>query len=127
MGARINHPRTVVDRTLHHDVEPAHPAALVDVGLRFLTRRMAEDAHDAPRTVAWTRALRRIVRRVPTSLAEPMLEAIVHHRATDTDAIRLALAVALTGILASRSGDTIRKNAVLLPAYTLLLGLIALL
>lgn len=68
-------------------------AALVDVGLRFLTRRMAEDAHDAPRTVAWTRALRRVVRRVPTSLAEPMLEAIVHHRATDTDAMRLALAV----------------------------------
>ncbi len=33
----------------------------------------------------------------------------------------------LTGIFASRSGDTIRKNAVLLPAYTLLLGLIALL
>ena len=33
----------------------------------------------------------------------------------------------LTGILASRSGDTIRKNAVLLPAYSLLLGLIALL
>jgi SSS family solute:Na+ symporter len=32
----------------------------------------------------------------------------------------------LTGIFASRSGDTIRKNAVLLPAYTLLLGLIAL-
>lgn len=35
MGARINHPRTVVDRTLHHDVEPAHPAALVDVGWEF--------------------------------------------------------------------------------------------
>src|SRR5258706_7803152 len=33
----------------------------------------------------------------------------------------------LTGILASQSGNTIRKNAVLLPAYTLLLGLIALL
>ncbi len=33
----------------------------------------------------------------------------------------------LTGIFASKSGDTIRKNAVLLPAYTLLLGLIALL
>ena len=33
----------------------------------------------------------------------------------------------LTGIFASRSGNTIRKNAVLLPAYTLLLGLIALL
>ncbi len=33
----------------------------------------------------------------------------------------------LTGIFASRSADTIRKNAVLLPAYTLLLGLIALL
>ena len=33
----------------------------------------------------------------------------------------------LTGIFASRSGQTIRKNAVLLPAYTLLLGLIALL
>ena len=33
----------------------------------------------------------------------------------------------LTGIFASRSGETIRKNAVLLPAYTLLLGLIALL
>ncbi len=33
----------------------------------------------------------------------------------------------LTGIFASRSGDTIRKNAILLPAYTLLLGLIALL
>ncbi len=32
----------------------------------------------------------------------------------------------LTGIFASRSADTIRKNAVLLPAYTLLLGLIAL-
>jgi solute:Na+ symporter, SSS family len=33
----------------------------------------------------------------------------------------------LTGILASQSKNTIRKNAVLLPAYTLLLGLIALL
>jgi solute:Na+ symporter, SSS family len=33
----------------------------------------------------------------------------------------------LTGIFASKSGETIRKNAVLLPAYTLLLGLIALL
>ena len=33
----------------------------------------------------------------------------------------------LTGIFASRSGDTIRKNAVLLPAYTLMLGLLALL
>lgn len=33
----------------------------------------------------------------------------------------------LTGIFASKSADTIRKNAVLLPAYTLLLGLLALL
>jgi solute:Na+ symporter, SSS family len=33
----------------------------------------------------------------------------------------------LTGVFASRSGDTIRKNAMLLPAYTLLLGLLALL
>jgi len=33
----------------------------------------------------------------------------------------------LTGILASQSKSTIRKNAALLPAYTLLLGLIALL
>jgi SSS family solute:Na+ symporter len=33
----------------------------------------------------------------------------------------------LTGIFASKSADTIRKNAVMLPAYTLLLGLIALL
>ena len=33
----------------------------------------------------------------------------------------------LTGIYASNSGKTIRKNAVLLPAYTLLLGLLALL
>ena len=33
----------------------------------------------------------------------------------------------LTGVFASKSGDTIRKNAALLPAYTLLLGLIALL
>jgi SSS family solute:Na+ symporter len=33
----------------------------------------------------------------------------------------------LTGIFASKSADTIRKNAFLLPAYTLLLGLIALL
>jgi solute:Na+ symporter, SSS family len=33
----------------------------------------------------------------------------------------------LTGVFAARSADTIRKNAVLLPAYTLLLGLIALL
>jgi SSS family solute:Na+ symporter len=33
----------------------------------------------------------------------------------------------LTGIFAAKSADTIRKNAVLLPAYTLLLGLIALL
>jgi SSS family solute:Na+ symporter len=33
----------------------------------------------------------------------------------------------LTGIFASRSADTIRKNAILLPSYTLLLGLIALL
>ncbi|HET6376437.1 MAG TPA: sodium:solute symporter, partial [Methylocella sp.] len=33
----------------------------------------------------------------------------------------------LTGIFASASQDTIRKNAMLLPAYTLLLGLVALL
>ncbi|CAM3476744.1 sodium:solute symporter [Bordetella sputigena] len=33
----------------------------------------------------------------------------------------------LTGIFAARSADTIRKNAIFLPAYTLLLGLIALL
>src|SRR5580700_9711095 len=33
----------------------------------------------------------------------------------------------LTGIFASKSADTIRRNAILLPAYTLLLGLIALL
>ena len=33
----------------------------------------------------------------------------------------------LTGIFASKSGHTIRKNAVLLPAYTLMLGLLALL
>src|SRR6201991_232296 len=33
----------------------------------------------------------------------------------------------LTGGFASKSADTIRKNAILLPAYTLLLGLIALL
>ncbi len=33
----------------------------------------------------------------------------------------------LTGIFASSSGETIKKNAILLPAYTLLLGLIALL
>jgi solute:Na+ symporter, SSS family len=33
----------------------------------------------------------------------------------------------LTGVFASASGDTIRKNAMLLPAYRLLLGLVALL
>ncbi|MET3650507.1 monocarboxylate uptake permease MctP [Dyella japonica] len=33
----------------------------------------------------------------------------------------------LTGVFASKSGNTIRKNAILLPAYTLLLGLLALL
>jgi SSS family solute:Na+ symporter len=33
----------------------------------------------------------------------------------------------MTGVLSSSSADTIRKNAILLPAYTLLLGLIALL
>ena len=33
----------------------------------------------------------------------------------------------LTGIFAAKSADTIRKNAVFLPAYTVLLGLIALL
>ncbi len=33
----------------------------------------------------------------------------------------------LTGVFASKSANTIRKNAVFLPAYTLLLGLIALL
>ncbi len=33
----------------------------------------------------------------------------------------------LTGIFASKSANTIRKNAIMLPAYTLLLGLIALL
>jgi SSS family solute:Na+ symporter len=33
----------------------------------------------------------------------------------------------LTGVLAARSADTIRRNALMLPAYTLLLGLIALL
>ncbi|MCR8676178.1 ribonuclease HI [Micrococcus sp. HG099] len=35
MGARINHPRTAVDRSLHHDVAAGHPAALVDVGWEF--------------------------------------------------------------------------------------------
>jgi SSS family solute:Na+ symporter len=34
---------------------------------------------------------------------------------------------ALTGVFASASADTIRKNAILLPAYSLLLGLVALL
>ena len=33
----------------------------------------------------------------------------------------------LTGIFASEGGNTIRKNAVMLPAYTLLLGLLAML
>jgi SSS family solute:Na+ symporter len=33
----------------------------------------------------------------------------------------------LTGVFAAQSADTIRKNAILLPAYTLLLGLIAIL
>jgi SSS family solute:Na+ symporter len=33
----------------------------------------------------------------------------------------------MTGVLSSSSGDVIRKNAILLPAYTVLLGLIALL
>ena len=33
----------------------------------------------------------------------------------------------LTGVLAAKSADTIRRNAVMLPAYTLLLGLIAML
>ncbi len=33
----------------------------------------------------------------------------------------------LTGVFASKSGDTIRKNAIMLPAYTVLLGLIAML
>ncbi|HET8997197.1 MAG TPA: sodium:solute symporter, partial [Acetobacteraceae bacterium] len=33
----------------------------------------------------------------------------------------------LTGVFAARSADTIRRNAILLPAYTLLLGMIALL
>ncbi len=33
----------------------------------------------------------------------------------------------LTGIFASKSGDTIKKNAIMLPAYTVLLGLIAML
>ena len=33
----------------------------------------------------------------------------------------------LTGIFASKSADTIRKNAIMLPAYTVLLGLIAML
>ena len=49
-----------------------------------------------------------------------------------TLALELALAAfmyphTLTGIFASNSGRTIRKNAILLPAYTLLLGLLALL
>lgn len=33
----------------------------------------------------------------------------------------------MTGVFAARSADTIRRNAILLPAYTLLLGMIALL
>ena len=68
-------------------------AALVDAAMRFLTRRYAEDARDSARTVAWTHTLRSVVHRAPASLAEPLLEAIVHHRATDTDAMRLALAI----------------------------------
>jgi SSS family solute:Na+ symporter len=34
---------------------------------------------------------------------------------------------AITGILSSKSGDVIKRNAILLPAYSLLLGLVALL
>src|SRR5436305_10131441 len=54
------------------------------------------------------------------------------HLAYATLALGSALAAfmyphTLTGIFASKSADTIRKNAILLPAYTLLLGLIALL
>src|SRR5260370_17081710 len=33
----------------------------------------------------------------------------------------------ITGVLSSSRGDTVRKNAILLPIYTILLGLIALL
>src|SRR5260364_220564 len=33
----------------------------------------------------------------------------------------------MTGVLSANSADTVKKNAVFLPAYTLLLGLIALL
>ena len=52
MGARINHPRTVVDRTLHHEVEPAHPAALVDVGWDFSgPGAKAEEQHRPLRVV----------------------------------------------------------------------------
>ncbi|WP_144825187.1 RNase H family protein [Micrococcus luteus] len=52
MGARINHPRTVVDRTLHHDVEAAHPAALVDVGWDFRgPGAKAEEQHRPLRVV----------------------------------------------------------------------------
>lgn len=35
MGVRNNHPRTVVNRTLHSDTDAAHPAALVDAAWAF--------------------------------------------------------------------------------------------
>ena len=72
---------------------------LLDRGLRFLTRRYAEDVHDTPTTMAWTRALAPVVQtlgQVYASVAEPFLAATVQHRCKDRDAIRLALAITHT-------------------------------
>ena len=68
-------------------------------------------------------------------LVFPRLWSVAHKHGyvTSADFVRgrfgnrwLALAVALTGIVASSSGRVVRRNAAMLPAYSLLLGLLAL-
>lgn len=84
--------------------------AVLGAGLPFLTRRFAEDAHDTPFTQAWTHAVTWLVRHassVSVAIAEPLLEAIVLHRCTDTDAMRLACALARSCTLVKRASDKI--------------------
>ena len=76
MGARNNHPRTVVNRTLHSDVHAAHPAALVDVAWEFRgPGAKAEERHTPlrvvrarrPRGIPYDRPAVDLTRRAPAA------------------------------------------------------------
>lgn len=68
----------------------------LDMVLPFLTRRFAEDASDTVATLRLADATRLLVRKqaVPVHVAEPVLVALLHHRALERIPVRLACALA---------------------------------